>query len=129
MFTSMLIVVAAAVAAFFVGFAWYSIFGERLSKLSTTYAQQQDVSFRDVALEFLRCLLIATALAVLTAWTGVTHLAMGATLGLIVWVGFVVPILAGSVVHEHYPWQLAAIHLGDWLIKLVVCGLIVAWWR
>jgi hypothetical protein len=37
-------------------------------------------------------------------------------------------ILTGSVVHENVPWRLAAIHAGDWLLKLVVLAVIVGTW-
>ena len=34
-------------------------------------------------------------------------------------------LLAGSVLHERVPWRLAAVHAGDWLLKLVAVALIV----
>jgi hypothetical protein len=38
-------------------------------------------------------------------------------------------LLTGSVIHENVPWKLAAIHAGDWLVKLVVVTVIVSLWR
>jgi len=38
-------------------------------------------------------------------------------------------VLLNSVLHEHVSWRLAAIHAGDWLIKLLVVTLIVGLWR
>jgi hypothetical protein len=38
-------------------------------------------------------------------------------------------ILAGSLIHENVPTRLAAIHAGDWLIKLAVITVIAAVWR
>ena len=35
-------------------------------------------------------------------------------------------LLAGSVAHEKVPWRLAAIHAGDWLVKLVLITGVVA---
>ena len=32
----------------------------------------------------------------------------------------------GSVVHEKVPWRLAAIHSGDWLVKLLLITSVVA---
>jgi len=43
----------------------------------------------------------------------------------VAWVGFPVVLLAGSVLHERVPWRLAAIHAGDWLLKLIAVTLIV----
>jgi Protein of unknown function (DUF1761) len=50
-------------------------------------------------------------------------------LGLALWVAFPVMLLLGSVVHEKVPWRLAALHAGDWLVKLLVISLIVGIWR
>ena len=41
-------------------------------------------------------------------------------LGLRLWVAFPVVLLSGSVVHEKVPWQQAAVHAGDWLVKLLL---------
>ena len=53
----------------------------------------------------------------------------GAGLGLLAWVGFPLVLFSGSVLHERYPWPLAAIHLGDWLLKLLLVAAVVAAWR
>ena len=45
------------------------------------------------------------------------------------WLAFPLLLLAGSVVHENVPWQLAAIHAGDWLAKLAIVTVIVTVWR
>jgi hypothetical protein len=37
-------------------------------------------------------------------------------------------LLSGSVFHENVPWKLAAIHVGDWLLKLVIMTVIVSVW-
>ena len=51
---------------------------------------------------------------------GATRLATG------LWAAFPVVLLAGSVVREKVPWRLAAIHGGDWLIKLLLTTGVVA---
>jgi hypothetical protein len=38
-------------------------------------------------------------------------------------------LLTGSVIHENVPWQLAIIHAGDWLLKLLIIGVVVGAWR
>ncbi len=58
----------------------------------------------------------------LTPWPGAVGLALG------LWLAFPVVLLAGSVFHERYPAQLAAIHAGDWLLKLLVIAIIVTVW-
>ena len=58
-------------------------------------------------------------------WNG---LGDGVLLGVSLWVVPVV-LLAGSVFHEGVPVRRAALHGGDWLIKLVVIGAIVGLFR
>jgi hypothetical protein len=38
-------------------------------------------------------------------------------------------ILLGSVVHEGVPFVLAAIHAGDWLVKILLMTVILGVWR
>ena len=49
-------------------------------------------------------------------------------LALALWIGFPVVLLTGSVIHEKVPPMLAAIHAGDWLLKLLVITTAVALW-
>jgi len=60
--------------------------------------------------------------------TGSTGLKAAFSLTAWLWV-FPVMILLGSILHENVPWDLGAIHAGDWLIKLLVVTIIVSLWR
>jgi len=42
-----------------------------------------------------------------------------------VWIGFQATSIVGSVIHEHYPWRLYAIHSGDELAKTPVLAVIL----
>ena len=33
------------------------------------------------------------------------------------------------MIHENTPWRLAAIHAGDWLLKLLAVGVLVSVWH
>lgn len=44
------------------------------------------------------------------------------------WAAFPVVLLTGSVIWEGVPWQLAAIHAGDWLLKLALMAAVVTAW-
>jgi Protein of unknown function (DUF1761) len=122
-------IVVATVAAFVLSSLWYMLFGRRLAALSPAYATGAGPSGPVVGLELLRSLVVAAVLAVLAAGSGTDSWLEGAALGLLAWVGFPLVILAGSVLHERYRWQLAAVHLGDWLLKLVLVAAIVSAWR
>jgi hypothetical protein len=38
-------------------------------------------------------------------------------------------LLISSVVHENVAWRLAALHAGDWLVKLLLIAVIVTVWH
>jgi Protein of unknown function (DUF1761) len=49
-------------------------------------------------------------------------------LGLVLWTGFPVVLLTGSMMWEKVPAPTALLHAGDWLLKLVVIAAIVGLW-
>jgi hypothetical protein len=54
--------------------------------------------------------------------------ARGCGLGLLLWAGFVLTQWVSSTAGEDVPVPLAAIHAGDWLVRLVVVvGIVAAW--
>ena len=79
--------------------------------------------------ELARNLLVAGVVAVIMSRANVAGIGPGVLLGIVLWIGFPVVLLAGSVFHERVPLALAAIHSGDWLLKLVVVSAILARWR
>jgi Protein of unknown function (DUF1761) len=125
---NILAVVAAAVAAFLASGGWYAVFGDQL-KAPTTGVEVSRPPALQAAVELLRNVVVAAVVAGLVArleldnWTGAVPL------GLALWIAFPVILLAGSVFHENVPWRLAAIHAGDWLVKLLVIAVIVGLWR
>ena len=81
-----------------------------------------------IIVELLRSSVVAYVLAVLFGLVGVGLIgAVG--LGLLLWIGFPVVLLVGSVVWDKVPWKLAAIHSGDWFVKLLLLSIIVGLWR
>jgi hypothetical protein len=50
-------------------------------------------------------------------------------LGVWLWIGFPVLLLSGSVMWQNVPWMLAAIHAGDWLVKILLIAVILGVWR
>ena len=76
-------------------------------------------------MELARSTAVATAVSVLADGVRPAGLLGAARLGLGLWGAFPVVLLTGSVVHEKVPWQLAAIHGGDWLGKLLLISAVV----
>ena len=111
---------AAAVAA---SGAWYAAFGRRLARLDDAYAEDTAAAGWIVPVELARSGTVAVTVSALAARTGVTRPRDAVRLGLALWVAFPGVLLTGSVVHEKVPWRLAAIHAGDWLVKLLLVSL------
>jgi hypothetical protein len=124
-----LAVVVAAVAAFVASGLWYSpvLFG-------TLYAQVRGaapgaMAPGEIGIELLRTLVVAYVFAQLVKLLGVRDWQRGLRLGLLVWIGFPTMILLGSVAHENVPLALAAIHSGDWLVKVLILAVVPSVWR
>ncbi len=125
-------VLVAAVAAFVLGWLWYSplLFLKpwlRLRGLDPAAAMAgAKMPGGKLLAELARCLVLAYVVARFAALLGI-HGGFGAVhFGLFLWIGFPVILLAGSVLWENVPWKVAAIHAGDWLVKLLVIPLVVS---
>lgn len=122
-------VVVAAVAVFAFAAVYYSMLAAQAAQLNPVYADAARPGPSFILIELARALIVAAVVAALARLTGVTDLAGAIFLGLALWVAFPVVLLVGSVVHEKVPPKLAAIHAGDWLVKLLVIAVIVTIWR
>lgn len=121
-------VVAAAVAAFVLSGAWYAALGHRLAALHPAYAEPGRSPGLTAVVELARNLVLALVTAGLVDRAEVSGLGGGLLLGLVLWIGFPAVLLTGSVFHEKAPPLLAAIHAGDWLLKLLaIAGILAAW--
>jgi hypothetical protein len=116
-------IVLAAVAAFVISSIWYVAFGGLLARLNPAYAGKAArwVPAAEVAWSLVLALVVAIGCDRLDL-RGTGALVAAAV---VAWVGFPVVLLAGAVLHERVPWRLAAVHAGDWLLKLVAVALIV----
>ena len=113
----------ATAAAVVASGAWYAAFGRRLAQLHDAYAENTAAAGWIVPVELARSGTVAVTVSALAARTGVTRPRDAVRLGLALWVAFPGVLLTGSVVHEKVPWRLAAIHAGDWLVKLLLVSL------
>ena len=122
---SILSVLVAAVVAFVLSGAYYALLGDRLARLSPAYAGPARAVALTAAVEVVRGGVVAATVAAVAR-----DLAPGPALllALALWVAFPVVLLAGSVHHERVPVALAAIHAGDWLLKLLAVTAVVTLW-
>lgn len=128
-------VLVAAVAAFVLGWLWYSplLFFKpwmRLRGLDPEAAMKNaKMPGGKLVIEFARCFVLAFMVARLMGLLGVTSWLIAIHSGFMLWIGFPLILLTGSVLWDNVPWKVAAIHAGDWLVKLLVIPLIVIAWQ
>jgi hypothetical protein len=114
-----LAVLTATAAAFVAGGAYYAVAGDRLESTDAGMPPWK------LAAEVLRCLVLAAVVAGVAAAAEADWWAAGLGLGLALWVGFPLVLWTGAIIHENTPVRLAAVHAGDWLVKLLLVGVIV----
>jgi Protein of unknown function (DUF1761) len=130
-----LAVLVAAVAVFVLGWLWYSplLFYKpwmRLRGLDPVAAMAGGkMPGGKLAIELVRCLVLAYVIALLVAFLGLHNWMAAVHVGLMLWIGFPVVLLTGSVLWDNVPWKVAAIHAGDWLVKMLVIPTILTLWR
>ena len=125
---NILAVLVSAVVAFLASGAYYAVLGSRLAKLSPAYAGPRRSAAVTAVVELVRGGVVAAAVAWLVAGLGIDGLAQATGFALVLWVAFPAVLLSGSVFHERVPVPLAAIHAGDWLLKLVlITGIVTLW--
>jgi hypothetical protein len=110
-----------AVIAFFASSIWYSplLFGRQFLELSGVAAGSRPSALKALS-ELLRTFILAYVIARLLLRLNVVDWKDALRWGLWLWIGFPVVLLTGSMLWQNVPWQLAAIHSGDWLIKLLL---------
>ncbi len=128
-----LAVVVAALAALLASMLWYILFAKQRRELSRQELSSPDDMRRPrpvkMLIEVLRNLILALVLGYFILHLGITNLAGAVLFGLVAWIGFPLMLLTGSALWENVPWKLAAIHAGDWLVKLVLMTAILGAWR
>jgi hypothetical protein len=127
-------VLVGALAGFVAGWVWYGpfLFGAevtRLRGLGPAAAAAAAVPAAKMLVELARCLVLAYVIARLVGRLGIAGGRRAASLGLWLWIGFPVTLLAGSVLWEDVPWKLATLHAGDWLLKVLLMATIAGVWR
>jgi hypothetical protein len=130
-----LAVLVAALVVFVLGWLWYSplLFFKPWMRLRgmDPAAAMADAKMPAGTLlnEFKRCLVLTYEIARFVVLIGVSSMMSELHFGLFMWIGLPVILLTGSVLWENIPWKVAAIHAGDWLVKLLVIPIILSVWR
>ncbi len=125
-----LAVVVAALAAFVVSAAWYIVFGKELAKVSAAFAQgMQKRQPWKMLVVMVQSFIVALVLAYFLGLIGNVDWLGAVMVGVLLWIGLAAMQWVGSILWEKVPVKMAAIHAGDWLVKLVLIAVIVGVWR
>lgn len=129
-----LAVIVASIVAFVASVAWYIAFAKqwrRLSagKLGASYDNTRRPDPKKMLGEIVRNIVLALVIAYLVVHLGIVNWTGALQLSFLLWIGFPVILLTGSIMRENYPWKLAAIHAGDWLVKIILLSVIVGLWH
>lgn len=123
-------VLVATVAIFLAGWLWYSplLFYKpwmRLRGLDPAAALTGKMPMGKLVVELIRCFVLSYLVAHLVVNNELHHLTSAVHSGIFYWVAFPVVLLTGSVLWDNVNWKVAAIHAGDWLVKLLLIPVIV----
>ena len=121
-------VIVSTVMAFVLSSTYYTVFAEALTRHSTAVAAtgSQRPPLWKMLVELVRSLVLSFVLLAAADRMRLDGPGDAVMLGLGAWVGFPLVLWTGAMLWENVPWQLAALHGGDWLVKLlVVSGIVV----
>jgi hypothetical protein len=122
-------ILVATFVAFVLGSTYYTVLGKQLAEVSAAAATGAQPPTWKLAVELLRCLILTAVVAGLASQGAVDGWSGGLLLGLALWIGFPFVLWTGAMTWEDTRWKLAAIHAGDWLLKLLVVAVIVSLWQ
>src|SRR2546423_15604801 len=128
-------VLVSAVLVFVLGWLWYSpllffkpwMHARGLDPAAAMAGAKMPAG--KLVIELVRCLVLALVVAHLVRVAGISNWFIAAHFGLLLWIAFPVVLLTGSVIWENTPVKVAAIHAGDWLVKLLVIPIILSMWQ
>jgi hypothetical protein len=80
-------------------------------------------------LELLRTFVVALVFAIILSELKQNSLQDSVLLGLRLWLAFPLILLSGSVMWDKVPMKLAAIHAGDWFIKIMLIAIVIGAWH
>ncbi|MER6580791.1 DUF1761 domain-containing protein [Nonomuraea sp. NPDC001023] len=123
-------VLVASLAAFVISSTYYALLTSTEKRLLDERAPDRGdrPPPLKILLELARGLIVASAIAGLARYAGLTDVKSAVVLGLVLWLGFPAVLLTGSMMWEKTPAATATLHAGDWLIKILAISAIVGAW-
>ena len=121
----------AAIAYWLLGAVWYGVLFSKPWMALENISIEQAKSMNPVlpyVITFVLNLLIAYALAQICIWRNANTAGRGASVGVLLWIGFVGPITYTTYMYEMRPKELFAINQFYPLAGLVLMGAIIGAW-
>lgn len=133
---NLLAVLVAAIVSMVIGSLWYStiLFGKTWIRLSGLTQENMDKAKqkgmgKTYTFGFIGSLLMSYVLAHSVAYASAVTFGGGMVAGFWNWLGFVVPVILGSILWENRSVGLFFINIGYYLVSLIIMGGILAVWR
>ena len=119
-------ILIAAVGAFVLSSVYYTVVTplERRSVGPAALDRGRPTAAK-VLTELTRTAVVAATFAWVAAQADLLALPQTLLLAVVLWVGFPAVLLTGSMIWEKVPPATAAMHAGDWLLKLLLVGVII----
>lgn len=119
-------VAVAAMAAFALSSVYYTaVTPLELRALGDAALERGRPAPWKVLTELVRTAVVATAFAWIAGQADLLALPGTLQLALLTWVAFPVVLLTGSITWERVPAVTAAMHAGDWLLKLLLVAVVL----
>ncbi len=120
-------IAVASVAAFIFSSTYYALLSPLEARaLGDRTPDRGSTAPWKVALEVVRSAVLASVFTYVARRADMTDIGPALLLAVVLWLGFAVVLLTGSVIWERVPIVTATLHAGDWLLKLLLIALIVA---
>jgi len=110
------------------GLIWFQpkIFGNDWAKLT---GKDLAPAFPWIPAGIFGHLIMALVLALIVKLSGAQTAFEGAIIGILTWVGFIVPLEIGELIWEKIPFKLFLIRIGNQLVGFIITGIILAVWQ
>lgn len=128
---TLLPLVLAAVSNMILGMIWYNprVFGNAWMRLANITPEMVEGSKKTMIPRMAAAFVGAFVVAYVLNWFGIAwgvyDWASAVELAIWIWVGFVAPLMLGSVLWEMRPLKLYALNVSYWLVALVLMSLIL----
>lgn len=121
-------VIGVAIVGYVILALWYApfLFGKLWARL--TKSKGMGMNFSIVIAGLVAALITSFVLSLVVAMFSVTDFAGGAAVGLLVWIGFVAPLMLNEVLYEKRSFALYLLNAMGYLVVLAVSGGLLAVW-